>query len=67
MDARYVDECTRRLEGFLLQKANIGEVELHISPRGTDGALPPAGGCTYEWQHWKRHWKDGYRAPRNTG
>ena len=32
MDARYVEECTRRLEGSLLQKANVAEVELHIRP-----------------------------------
>ena len=32
MDARYVEECTRRLEGSLLQEANVGEVELHIQP-----------------------------------
>ena len=30
VDARYVEECTRRLEGSLLQRANVGEVELHI-------------------------------------
>ena len=32
VDARYAKECTRRLEGSLLQKANVREVELHIRP-----------------------------------
>ena len=32
MDPRYTEECTRQLEGSLLQKANVREVEPRIRP-----------------------------------